>query len=119
MARPYPGTPLHSTDESDNHRELSHDVPPILVWGDKSSQPKFSPKTGLLTPPKLGPLGYTTATALGESKVNKRVVVDTRSPTVIAKGLGKRRPLGVWHTTDVDDDQSVASHPVPPPMCVA
>ena len=119
MARPYPGTTLHSTDESDNHRELSHDVPPILVWGDTSSQPKLSPKTVLITPPKLGPLGYTIATALGESKVNKRVVVDTRSPTVIAKGLGKRRPLGVWHTTDVDDFQSVASHPVPPPMCVA
>ena len=110
---------IHITVESEDHSELSHEVPPILAVGVKSSHPRFPPIIVLITPPKDGPFGCTSEVARGTSYVKRRVVVDTLRPTVIASGFGKSKPRGTLQTAAVEDVQTVASHPVPPPMCVA
>ena len=110
---------MHFTEESDCHWVFSHAVPPILAFGVKSIQPKFAPKIVLITPPNSGPFGYVIVVPFGTSKVKSLVMVATPSPTVVAKGFGYGKPLGVLQTVEDVDFHIVASQPVPPPICVA
>ena len=93
--------------------------PPMVLVGVASSLPKFTPENVMVPPPLSTVLDLSNALTTGASNVRVPTLVPTTADSVIESDLLGPKPLRAWHTTAVEDTQTLLAHEVDPALTLA